>query len=129
MSITGCCAQSLSAWLAKIQAVHFLAELLQGTWCKLAINAVVRAIAVATLLALPVCPESLIGGELAAVMCTTTITAGHTKAVAQRKALPTLAALLAWQRTWILRLVQVGAGQRAGAGAFLKMTVVWTGKS
>lgn len=129
MSITSRCAQSLCARLAKIQAVHFLAVLLQGTWCRLAIDAVVRAVAVATLLALPVCPESLIGGELAAAMRTTTIAAGHTKAVAQRKALPTLAALLARQRTWLLRLVQVGAGQRAGAGALLKMTVVWTGKS
>lgn len=99
MSITSRCTQSLGAWLAKIQAVHFLAVLLQGTWCKLAIHAVVGAVAVATLLALPVCPESLIGGELVAVMRTTTIAAGHTKAVAQRKALPTLAALLARQRT------------------------------
>lgn len=129
MSITGRCAQSLSAWLAKIQAVYFLAVLLQETRCKLAINTVVRTIAVATLLALPVCPESLIGGELAAVMRTTTIAAGHTEAVAQRKALSTLAALLAWKWTWLLRLIQVGACQRAGAGALLKMTVVWTGKS
>lgn len=129
MPIAGRCAQSLSAWLAKIQAVHFLAVLLQGARCKLAIHAVVRAVAMAALSALPVCPESLIGGELAAVMCAATITAGHTEAVAQRKALPTLAALLARQRTWLLRLVQIGAGHRTGAGALLKMTVVWTGKS
>lgn len=99
MPITGRCAESLGTWLAKIEAIHFLAVLLRRTWCKLAVHAVVRAVAVATLLALPVCPESLIGGELAAVMCTTTIAVGHTKAVAQCKALSTLAALLAWQRT------------------------------
>lgn len=128
MSITGRYTQGLSTWLAKIQAVHLLAVLLQGTRCKLAIHAVVRAVAVATLLAFPICPESLIGDELAAMMHTATVAAGHTEATAQRKALPTLAALLAWQRTRLLRLVQVGAGQRAGAGALLEMTVFWTGK-
>lgn len=99
MPVTGCCTESLGAWLAKIEAIDFLAVLLQGTWCELAVHAVVRAVAVATLLALPVCPESLIGVELAAMMLTTTIAAGHTKTVTQCEALSTLASLLARQRT------------------------------
>ncbi len=129
MSITSCYTQGLSPRQAEIQAVILLAVLLRVTGCELTVYTVVRAIAVATLLALPVSPESLVSGQLAPVAHAATVTACHTQAIAQRKSFLTLTPLLAWQRTWLFRFIQVGTGQRAGAGALIKMTILWTGKS
>lgn len=129
MSITSGHTQGLSPRLAEIQAIILLAVLLRVTGCELTVYTVVRAIAVAALLALPVGPESLISGQLAPVAHAATVTACHTQAIAQRKAFFTLTPLLAWQRTWLFRFIQVGTGQRAGAGALVKMTVLWTGES
>lgn len=129
MSITSCHTQGLSTRLADIQAIILLAVLLRVTGCELTVHIVVRAIAVAALLAFPVCPESLISGQLVPVAHAATVAACHTQAIPQRKAFLTLTPLLAWQRTRLFRFIQVGAGQRAGTGALIKMTVLRTGKS
>lgn len=105
MSITSSHTQGLSARLAEIEAVNLLAVLLSVTGCELTVYTVVRAIAVAALLALPVCPESLISGQLASVAHAATITACHTQAIAKRKAFLTLTPLLAWQRAWLFRFI------------------------
>lgn len=95
----------------------------------LTVDAVVRTIAVAALLALPVCPESLIGGQLAAVAHAATIASCHTKTIKQCKTFLALTPFLAGQRARFLRFIQVSTGQRAGAGTLIKMTVLWTGES
>lgn len=81
MSITGCHTQGLGARLAEIQAVILLAVLLRVAGCEKTVYAIVRAVAIAALLALPVSPERLIGGQLAPVAHAATITARHTQAV------------------------------------------------
>lgn len=75
MSITSCHTESLGAWLAEIQAIILLAVLLSVTGCELTVYTVVRAIAVAALLAFPVRPESLISGQLAPMAHAATIAA------------------------------------------------------
>lgn len=129
MPITSDHTQGFGARLAEIQAVILLAVLLRVTGCELTVYTVVRAVAVAALLAFPVGPESLISGQLAPVAHTATVAARHTQAVPQCEALLTLTPILAGQRTWLFRFIQVGTGQRAGAGALIKMTVFRTGKS
>lgn len=107
VSITRCHTQGLSAWQAEIQAITLLAVLLEVTGRQLTVYTVVRAVAVAALLALPVRPESLISGKLAAMAHTATIAARHTQAVAKRKAFLALTPLLAGQRARLLRFIQV----------------------
>lgn len=126
--ITSDHAQSLRAGQAEVQAVVLLAVLLGATGRQLTVHAVVRAVAVAALLALPVCPERLVSGQLAIVTHAAAVAAGHAEAVPHRKAVLALTPLLAWQRARLIGLIQVGAGQRAGRRAFLEMTVLWTRK-
>lgn len=129
MSIASCHTQGLRARLAEIQAVILLAVLLRVTRRELTVYGVVRAIAVAALLALPVCPESLVGGQLTPVVDAATISARHAQAIPQREAVFALTPLLTRQGARLFGVVQVGTGQRAGAGALIKVTVLWTGKS
>lgn len=129
MAISSGHTQGLCARPAEIQAITFLAVLLDVAGRRLTVNGVVRAIAVAALLALPVRPECLISGQSASVAHAATITACHTEAVVQSEAFLALTALLAWQRARRLRFVQAGTGQRAGGGALIKMTVLWTRQS
>lgn len=129
MAVTCSHTQGLGAWLAEVQAVVLLAVLLGVAGCELTVRAVVGAVAVAALLAFPVSPESLVGGHLVAVVHAAAVAPGHAQAVPHRKAFFTLAAFLARQRARLLGLIQVGAGQRASGGAFLKMAVLWTRKS
>lgn len=129
MSVAGGHTQGLGTWLAEVQAFVLLAVLLRAAGCELTVHAVVRPVAVAALLAFPVCPEGLVGGNLAALVHTAAFAPRHAQAVPHRKAILTLAAFLTGQRARLLRLIQVSAGQRAGGGAFFKMTVLWTRKS
>lgn len=93
------------------------------------VHAVVRAVTVAPLLALPVSPESLISCQVAAMAHTAAVTARYTKVVMQNEAILTLTPLLAWQGARFPWFIQVGTGQRAAAGALIKVTVFWTWKS
>lgn len=121
--------QGLCARLTEVQAVVLLAVLLGTAGSELTVHAVVGAVAEAALLALPVRPESLIRGQLTAIAHTTAVATRDTQAVPQRKTNFTPTTLQTRQRARLLRLVQVGTGQRAGSGALVKMTVLWTGKS
>lgn len=129
MSVPGCYAQGLGTRHTVIHAIVFLAELFWAAGYMSTVDTVVGAVAVAALLAFPVGPKSVIGGEMASVANAATVTASHTQSVTQRKTILALATLLAWERTRLFRHIQVGTGQRAGSGAFIKMTVLWTGKS
>lgn len=114
---------------AEIQTVALVAVLLQATGGQMTIHTVVRAITVAALLALPVSPESLISCQVTAMAHTAAVAACYTKVVMQNKAILTLTALLAWQGARFPWFIQLGTGQRAAAGALIKVTVFWTWKS
>lgn len=129
MPITGSHTQGLGARLTEVQAVVLLTVFLGTAGRELTIHAVVRAVAEAALLALPVRPKRLIGGQLTAVAHAAAVTTRNTQAVPQRKAVLTATSFLAWQRAWLLRLVQVGTGQRASTGALVEVTVLWAGES
>lgn len=129
VSVPGRHADGLGVRQAEEQALALVAVLLQATGGVLTGHPVVRAVAVAALLALPVRPEGLVGGQTAAVVDAAAVAAGDTKVVVQDEAVLTLAALLARLGARFPRVIQVGAGQRAAAGALIKVTVLWTGKS
>lgn len=129
MSVTRRHAQGFGAGKAEVQAVVFLAVFLGVAGSELTVNAVVGAVAVAAFLTFPVRPEGQIRGERSAVAHAAAITARHAKAVSKSKSFLTLTALLTGQRARLLGVVEVVTGQRAGAGALVKMAVRWTGKS
>ncbi|TNN47363.1 hypothetical protein EYF80_042451 [Liparis tanakae] len=98
MSVAGRQTQGLGARPADVQAVVLQAVLLRAAGCELTVDAVVGAVAVAALLALPVRPEGLIGGQLAAVAHAAAIAACHAHAIPQREAVLALTPFLARQR-------------------------------
>lgn len=129
MPVSCCRTEGLGVWQAEIQSVALVAVLLQATGGQVTVHTVVRAVTVAPLLALPVSPESLISCQVTAMAHTAAVTARYTKVVMQNEAILTLTPLLARQGAGLPWFVQVGAGQRAAAGALIKVTVLWTWES
>lgn len=129
MPVSCCRAEGLSVRQAEIQTIALVAVLLQATGGQMTVHTVVRAVTVAPLLALPVSPESLISCQVTAMAHTAAVTARYTKVVMQNEAILTLTPLLAWQGARFSWFIQVGTGQRAAAGALIKVTVFWTWKS
>lgn len=119
-------ARGVSPNLAVIQPTFLQAVFVFLTGDVFTVHAVVRAIAVAKVLAVGIHPEGLVGGKLVPLKAAPTLTPENASGTPESKAFITLAALHTSVQAHGPRC-QVFTGFRAGH-ALLKVAVLWAGE-